>query len=170
MNDIYTNDYDHDYDYDYDIVIKSDNSDKIFSFKQPYDKKTLEYLENLYRENNINDILKLRYCLPPQLFEDIKETTSHFDVNEWKDYSCGSRVNRTDRYHKYNSQCEYYSDINKDNFENFIEISKNILENNVNTTYKKCIGNKKLLYTFREEKDDCFYTVKYKTIYYYKFE
>ena len=37
MNDIYTNDY----DYGYDIVIKSDNSDKIFSFKQPYDKKTL---------------------------------------------------------------------------------------------------------------------------------
>ena len=151
-----------------DVMIKSNNFDKTFSFEQPFNKETIEYLEYLYNQNDINDILKLRDYLPVQLFEDVNQTISHFDTDEWKDYSTGSRINRTSRYYTHDSQSEY-PDINHNNFENFIKISKNIIQNNLNTTYKKYIENIPLLYTFRKEKDDCIYQVKYKTIYYYKF-
>ena len=152
--------------------IKSNHFDKIFSFKEPYNIDTIEYLEYLYENHHLNDILKLYDYLPRELFEDVDEITDYFYVDEWKDYSSGSRMNRTERSYKNSSNSKRYIDINYDNFENFIKICKNILESNLHTTYEDFIENKnknKVIYTHRKEVNDSYYEIKNKTIRYYKF-
>lgn len=153
---------------DYSIdSIESNEFGKIFSFKEPYNVDTIEYLEYLFQKNK-NDILKLKDYFPIELFEEVHSKIDHFDVDEYKDYSSGSRVNRSERYFTHDSRCEYIL-INQDNFENFIKICKIILQDNLNTTYEKYVKNTKKLYTYRVEKDDAYYQVKHRIIRYYKF-
>jgi hypothetical protein len=138
---------------DYIYVESYHFDDKTFSFEKPYNIDTVEYLKYLHENNHQNDILKLKEYLPNEIFEYVNMVIDHYNVEEYKDYSSGSRVNRSNRYHIRASEFEY-TDINHDNFENFIKICKNILENNLNITYEEYIKNKEKIYTFKNEKDD----------------
>jgi len=149
--------------------IESNHFGKLFSFDEPYNKDTVEYLEYLY-ENNSDDLIKLQYYLPNELFEIIHVVTSHYDIHEYKDYSFGSRRFGTDKIYKGETKIEYES-VNHDNFKYFMEINKQILQNKdiISKTYEKYIDKHfDRLYTYKQEKDDCYDEIKFKTIYYYK--
>lgn len=155
-----------------DFILESIESfyfGKIFSLQQPFNLDTIKYFEYLFLTNK-HDIIKLYLYLPDELFETVFSTISHFDVEERKDYVCGSKVYRTERFHKFNSATTQYIDVNDVNFENFITISKIILDNNLGITYESYVESKSKpkIYVSRRETDDSFYKVEKKLIYYYE--
>ena len=134
------------------------------------DLKMMDYLEYLFI-NFEEDLLHFKHFLPIHLLEYVSITTQTFDVNDYKDYSCGYKWIRNEKYHLNDDVCLKFNKINHVNFQRFIDVNKKLLEQKSEINYYRYIFLNGMFSLVSEKKDKFITYCKTDIIYkeYHKF-